>query len=361
MSKKTKLFLITFSFGIGFSILFYNGLPKKVHPEVISKTSPKPSTNFVIRVDQRIPSIKNGVEKAISFINEKGGVPGITFSISDVNPSATIAYGKIPNIEGVFLDIGDGPNLFCEADENYFKVGLTEESIIEPFLVSTSALVETKERPYKIFLFTGESETLIGFKEQIKTLATNLGFQIVGDLVYDTRYSDYHNTVNKILSTDPDLLLVTNIPTTAAVFLHQAQELSMGTAFNFGGIIPFADSSDYDPIFENGLTVSDLPNKLFKKGDLNLITKGDLIEARSFLSTVILATAIRRSSNGNNSKISDVLTEGVFKSPLGEINFSKSNHFLERKIYLVKYHNASFEEVSEIGVTSDPTTCKKHL
>lgn len=220
-------------------------------------------------------------------------------------------------------------------------------------------------KPKTIALVGADAEYAQNTIRAARTIAKELGFEIVYDHSYPPSSADLAPVVRAIKATKPDVVYVASYPADSVAMLRSVNEIKLDVKMFGGGMIGLA----YAPIktqlgpLLNGVVTYDVyapePTMKFpgvedflkryqdRAASAGVDALGYFLPPFAYAEMQILQNAVTATSGLDQNKIGDYIRKTTFKTLVGDIKFAPNGEWATSRALFVQYQNVIPNDVNQ--------------
>lgn len=350
-------------------------------------------------------SMEMGAAIAVAQLNEEGGVNGqaVKLVVLDTQSDPGVAAQRAREIIGrnkanivlgtglssetlavipITTDAGvpfiysmDGELKTCAIGDSsavsnaVWGAGFTERMIVEPFLKELRSNVLDGAEDVKVYFLGGDYVYPRSTNEFARSVAEEMGFQVVGEEYVDVSTTDYTPVIRRISSSNANLLIVTNPGSAAAIFMRQALQLGLDQEVAITGFATFAQeavaemgdvsqgalyANRYSDLLENPQNEA-FVERFRKAYPEKTLLPGPTVAAGSYGTLMIAADAYRRAGRNDDLNLfREAMNTADMQLPQGRVQVNPENQIFDQHMYLLVVNNQKYEVLADLGMQSHP-------
>lgn len=330
-------------------------------------------------------STTNGIKIAINEINENGGILGkqIDYEVFDTKgdsteavtaytrhldngafaiigevvskPTAAVAEASVSDGIPVITPTGTMPSI-TPGKENVFRQCFTDSYQGEVLARYVANELDAKTVGV---VFNTSDDYSSGFKDAFIEEAKANGIEVVGEEGYGGQDTDFKPQLTKMVSSNPDVLLIPDYYKNVALIASQAREVGLNSTFvgpdGWDGVLSSIDDSNKEAVegayFSNHFSVKDT-----KENVSNFVSKykdeyseePTAFSALGYDTVYMLKQAIEEVGELDQAKVNEALEKIQFEGVTGKLEFDENHDPLkEITIMTIKDGNYEFETTTK--------------
>lgn len=246
--------------------------------------------------------------------------------------------------------------------------GFTERMAVRPMLQHLASRFQRPGKPFRVYLIGGDYVYPRTTNAYARQVAEELGFKVVGDEYSDTSTRDYTPVVRRILTANPELLIVTNPGASGVTFMRQALQLGLNTKVAISGFATF-DQEAVDAMgsaSEGVYCVNRYSNELknatnaafvatFRKAypDKALLP-GPTAAGGAYGAILIAARAFEKAGSTEADRFHAAMQGMEMDLPQGHVVVDPANNIFQQPMYIMQIRAQKYHVVADLGIQRHP-------
>jgi ABC-type branched-subunit amino acid transport system substrate-binding protein len=246
--------------------------------------------------------------------------------------------------------------------------GFTERMAVPPMLNYLAGRFRKPGQPFRLYFIGGDYVYPRTTNAYARSVASSLGFTIVGDEYSDTSTRDYTPVIRRILAANPDLLIVTNPGASGVAFMRQAQQLGLSQKLPISGFATFdqeavdAMGSASEGVFCVNRYSNELPSAVNRDfvaafrhrfPDKPLLP-GPTAAAGAYGSILVAAKAMTKAGGTDPEKFYAAMQGLSMELPQGKIVVDSANNIFQQPLYIMQIQSQRYHVVADLGLQRHP-------
>jgi branched-chain amino acid transport system substrate-binding protein len=220
-------------------------------------------------------------------------------------------------------------------------------------------------KPKTIALVGADAEYAQNTIRAARTIAKELGFEVVYDRSYPPSTVDLAPIVRSVQAAKPDVVYVASYPADSVAMLRAVNELKLDVKMFGGGMIGLAFApikTQLGPLL-NGVVTYDVyaPEPTMKFAGVEDFLKryqdraatagvdalGYFLPPFAYAEMQILHEAVTKTAGLDQNKIGDYIRKTTFKTIVGDIKFAPNGEWAKSRALFVQYQNVAPNDVNQ--------------